>query len=134
MRKRVYIAGPLSRGDLCANINQATVAFVALAKAGCAPFCPHWSVYSKPCESGGYDGAVVRCTGTVQGNPAMNYEEWMAVDLPWVAASDALLRLPGESTGADLEEACARENGIPVFHSVADVVRWAREVDAVAVS
>ncbi|OWK34349.1 hypothetical protein FRUB_10320 [Fimbriiglobus ruber] len=53
------------------------------------------------------------------------HEDWMGVDLPWVAVSDAVLRLPGLSTGADLETAEAMGRGIPVFHSVADVIAWA---------
>ena len=34
---------------------------------------------------------------------------------------DGVLRLPGESTGADQDVAIARERGIPVWHSVEDV-------------
>ncbi len=131
MRKRVYLAGPIGRGDLLHNVNQATAAFVALAKAGFAPFCPHWSVYSKPCyrpveDNTDLDGFFreedVICEATVTGNDGMSYADWMDVDLPWVVASDALLRLPGESTGADLEESCARDHDIPVFHDIPALV------------
>ncbi|WP_231494916.1 DUF4406 domain-containing protein [Cellulomonas sp. KRMCY2] len=34
---------------------------------------------------------------------------------------DAVLRLPGESTGADQDVAIARERGIPVYHRVQDI-------------
>ena len=34
---------------------------------------------------------------------------------------DGVLRLPGESTGADQDVAIARERGIPVWHRVEDV-------------
>lgn len=138
MRKRAYIAGPISKGDLCHNLNQATAAFVALAKAGFAPLCPHWSVYSKPatkrtethfeadceCEDGWVEVDTVRvtCEATAMGNDDMQHADWMGVDLPWVAASDAVLRLPGESVGADMEVACARERGIPVFETVEALV------------
>jgi hypothetical protein len=44
--------------------------------------------------------------------------DWYGVDLPWVAAADALLRLPGDSVGADLEEVEARHRRIPVFYDV----------------
>ena len=73
---RVYIAGPISMGDLAHNLNQATAAFVRLAKAGLAPLCPHWSAYSKPCYSIGdaMPGAVV-AVGTAQGNYEMSYAE-----------------------------------------------------------
>ena len=118
MRKTVYIAGPISKGDLLANINQATAAFIALAKAGFAPLCPHWSVYSKG-AIGYYDHCFethkVYCYATAMGNEEMIHDDWMGVGLPWVAKADAVLRLPGESTGADLEVSCARDHGIPVF-------------------
>lgn len=34
---------------------------------------------------------------------------------------DAVLRLPGQSTGADQDVAIARERGIPVYHDVAEI-------------
>jgi hypothetical protein len=40
------------------------------------------------------------------------WEEWLDYDKPWLLASDVVLRIPGPSKGADLEEA-----GIPVFHA-----------------
>lgn len=123
MRKRIFISGPISRGDLCHNINQATAAFVALAKAGFAPMCPHWSVYSKPCVPWMLPNEVM-AVGSVAGNPHMTHADWMAVDLPWVGASDALLRLPGESVGADMEVKYAREVGVPVFANVDSVVAY----------
>jgi hypothetical protein len=129
VRKKVYIAGPISKGDLCHNINQATAAFIALVKAGFAPLCPHWSVYSKsPFYGWEKDmeivgcGESLLCEATAMGNDEMTHEDWMRIDLPWVAASDAVLRLPGESTGADRETAHAREHGVPVFGSVGEVV------------
>lgn len=123
---RVYIAGPISKGDLARNLNQATAAFVRLAKAGIAPLCPHWSAYSKPCYPIGdaMPGAVL-AVGTIQGNGEMSHADWLAVDLPWVEVADAVLRLPGESAGADREVAHARERGIPVFDSIDDLIAWA---------
>jgi hypothetical protein len=126
VRKKVYICGPISKGDLCHNINQATAAFIALAKAGFAPLCPHWSVYAKPCATYWEQYAGVQrtyCYATAMGNDEMTHEDWMQIDLPWVAASDAVLRLPGESTGADRETAHAREHGVPVFGTVSELVR-----------
>jgi hypothetical protein len=35
--------------------------------------------------------------------------------------ADAVLRLPGESTGADQDVAIARERGIPVYHALEQV-------------
>lgn len=38
---------------------------------------------------------------------------------------DAVLRLPGESTGADQDVAIARERGIPVYHGVEEIPQLA---------
>lgn len=126
-RKRVYIAGPISRGDLADNVNRATRAFIDLAKAGLAPFCPQWSVYAR-------DDAYridrkhepvqrVLCYGSAQPNE-LTHDDWLAVDIPWLLAADAVVRLPGESVGADRECTAARQQGIPVFGSVEEVIRW----------
>lgn len=123
MRKIVYIAGPISKGDLAHNVNQGTAAFVALAKAGFAPICPHWSVYAKPAAWMHFgDGRRVECVATAMGNDGMTHADWMGIDLPFVSASAAVLRLPGESTGADMEVAHAVKNGIPVFLTVEAIV------------
>lgn len=128
-RPRIYIAGPISKGNLAENVNRATAAFLTLAKAGLAPFCPHWSVYSSPCDElfrgpGEPVAGKVLCVGTVAGNPEMTHDDWLGVDLAWVRAADALLRLPGESKGADREVWEATLNAIPVFKSVEQVIDW----------
>jgi hypothetical protein len=38
---------------------------------------------------------------------------------------DCVLRLPGESSGADAEISLAQEHDIPVFYSIEDVTNWA---------
>ena len=38
---------------------------------------------------------------------------------------DAVLRLPGKSTGADQDVAIARERGIPVYHRVEEIPGYA---------
>lgn len=118
--KRIYIAGPISKGSLAHNINQATDAFIELAKLGYAPFCPHWSVYARKCIA---YGVGVTCFGSAMPNE-LTHEQWLALDLEWVSVSDAVLRLPGESVGADMEVAHAKEKGIPVYCSVTDLHTW----------
>ena len=46
---------------------------------------------------------------------------------------DAVLRLPGESTGADLDVAIARERGIPVYTRLEDIPGYVAD-EALAVS
>lgn len=132
MRRRVYIAGPISKGDLSHNIRQAERAFFKLIKAGLAPFCPHWSCYSTgpllglhPTSS--REETYVYAVATAAGGGGCGHADWLGADLPWVAVSEAVLRLPGDSSGADMEVRCAEENGIPVFHAVDEVIAHFRE-------
>jgi hypothetical protein len=108
MRKRVYIACPISKGDLAHNIRQANAAFLTLFREGFAPFNPVWSVYF-----GG--GVYAAANATPSG---LGHGDWLDVDLPWVSVADAVLRLPGASAGADMETALAASRGIPVFPNV----------------
>jgi hypothetical protein len=42
-------------------------------------------------------------------------------DLNWLAKCDAVLRLPGASSGADREVEYAQKLGIPVFYSIEEI-------------
>lgn len=104
MRTRVYIAGPMhSSGSAWDNVQQGVKAFGALMRAGYAPFCPHLTHYIDPAG-------------------LMPHSAWMEVDLPWVQKAGAVLRLPGASKGADIEVQFAKENGIPVYYDIADLI------------
>lgn len=108
-RLRVYVAGPISQGDLGANIRQATAAGKRLIEAGFAPLIPHLTCY--------YDGDPPRAIAG-----GIPHEAWLDVDLPWVAAADALLRLPGESAGAGQEVSHAIALGIPVYTDIHNLI------------
>jgi hypothetical protein len=104
--KRIFIAGPYTTGDPAVNVKAALDAATPLLNAGAMPYVPHlnhfWHfVYPQ------------------------DYEVWVDLDLEFLAACDALLRLPGESPGADGEVARARELGIPVFDNLAQALEWA---------
>lgn len=106
MRKRVYIACPISNGDKersvetrTLNLKRATEAFDALWKLGLAPMNPAFSACHPHWE-------------------AVPYRVWTEIDKPWVLSSDAVYRVPGESVGADEECDLAFQNGIPVFHEL----------------
>ncbi len=109
MRKRVYVAGPISKGDLSHNIDQARAAGLQLLRAGFAPFIPQLSCFFSN------DFPEIFPAGTT-------HKDWMGVDLPWVSVSDAILRLPGESFGADMEVSHAKALGIPVFYHADDLI------------
>ena len=50
------------------------------------------------------------------------------MDLAWIERCDALLRMPGESSGADREVEHARAHSVPVFHSRGALYQWARNL------
>jgi len=117
MRKKlVYVAGPISKGDLVENCRRAHAAGLELLKAGMAAIVPHGSCFWGN-DTLGRDAfrPEVLPHGTT-------HEDWYGMDLEIVRRCDAVLRLPGLSTGADLEAAEARRVGIPVYYSVADLL------------
>lgn len=103
-RTKVYIAGPYTKGDVAQNVARAMDAWNALWRLGYAPFCPHWSHFQHL-------------------HAALPYEDWLEFDLVWLPQCKFLLRLPGESSGADKEEEMAKSLGIPIFTSVEEVAR-----------
>ena len=105
MKIRVYIASPYSIGDKCLNVNKSLEISNELIEHGFAPFAPllshfHNMSFYQP------------------------YEVWMEQDMTWVASCDCLLRLPGQSSGADREVERAKEVGIPVFYSLEDLYKY----------
>ncbi len=102
MRKRVYIAGPMSLGDRIVNLDMALRAYRALLEKGYAPLCPQLTFF------------VDRLFD-------FPWQTWIDADLPWVSVSDAVLRLPGKSDGAERETATASKEGIPVFYCLSDL-------------
>jgi hypothetical protein len=106
MRPMVYVAGPYSLGDPVVNTRNAMDAWMVLIDAGFTPVCPHVSLFMHlvyPHEP----------------------DFWYEYDLRLLERCDAMLRLSGESPGADGEERFAEMNGIPVFHGEAhDFAEW----------
>src|SRR5262245_6389643 len=101
---RVYVAGLYSRGDVLANVHAAIDAGTALLAMGHAPLVPHLSHFWN--ERAPHPERV-----------------WLGLDLAWLEVADAVLRLPGESDGADLECAHAELLEIPVYRSLDAVPR-----------
>ena len=100
MRKtRVYVAGPLTKGNVALNVRNAVEIATALLDAGYAPYVPHLTHFWHMLQP-------------------RDYEYWMELDIAWLLACDILLRLPGPSEGADREVKIARKNGIFVFFDV----------------
>lgn len=109
-RPRVYVSGPLtSSGVPEENVEIATEVQRDLVRHGFAPLNPMLTWYVDP-------------------EGRFPHDVWMDVDVPWVEVSDAVLRLPGESKGADIEVSAAEAAGVPVFTSLNGLIRhfWLR--------
>ena len=99
---RVYIAGPYSKGDVALNVRNAIHAGDVIARRGHFLFIPHLTHF--------WHMAIPH-----------EYQFWLDQDMVWLKQCDALLRLQGESTGADAEVEMARELGMHVYYSALDV-------------
>lgn len=107
MKPLVYLAGPISKPCPLENANKAFKLATALVDEGVViPFVPH-------------------CSVAWQMVTPQAWEWWLQYDLQVIERCDALLRLHGESRGADWEVDHATKLGIPVFHTTLDLYNWA---------
>ena len=99
MRKynKIYVAGPYTKGDVAVNVQTALAVGTLLLNEGFNPFIPHLShfwhlVYHQP------------------------YEKWLEYDMVWLRECDAVVRIYGESNGADKEvDEAIRLNKFVIF-------------------
>jgi hypothetical protein len=98
----IYIASPYSAGDIAANVRRQHDCFNELRNLGFYPYAPLLHHYQEIIHP-------------------RSYADWMQFDLHWLSKCDAMIRLPGESIGADMEVLFARENKIPIFYSIKDL-------------
>jgi hypothetical protein len=106
---RVYIASPYTLGDVGRNVHESMRAADELVKLGHVPYAPllshlwHLIIPHTP-------------------------DFWYRLDLRWLEACDIVLRLPGQSVGADNEVKRALELGMPVGFSIEEIRRrWPAE-------
>lgn len=103
---KIYIAGPISRGMWDENIGKAIECYNRLLDmSGIAPYLPHLNFFC----------ALSKRRET---------HIWLEQDKEWLACCDALLRLPGESRGAEIEIAEAHRLHIPVFYGEDELKRY----------
>jgi hypothetical protein len=102
IKPKIYIASAYTKGDTAVNVKAQLDCVDILMDLGCTPFAPLYSHFQHMTHP-------------------RPYTDWVEFDLEWVPVCDALLRLPGESPGADGEVRCAIEHDIPVFYSIEDL-------------
>lgn len=99
---KIYIAGPYTHLDPVVNTRNAILAAEEVVKKGHTPWIPHlnhlWHMVA-PHEP----------------------DFWYNYDIAWLSDCDSLLRLPGESVGADREVRLARNLGMHVYYSIEEI-------------
>jgi len=105
---KVYIASPYTKGDTAINVRNQIEAADLLMTCGFVPFVPLLSHFQHIIFP-------------------RDYQDWIEYDLEWVPTCDCLLRLEGDSHGADNEVKKAIECGMPVFYTANELITYYRE-------
>ncbi len=95
---KVYVASPYTKGDVAINVKVNVAAGDRLYTLGYIPFIP----------------LLTHFWNMLHPRP---YEDWTDYDDQWIEVCDVLLRLPGDSKGADHEVDLTISLGIPVVYS-----------------
>lgn len=96
---KVFISSPYTLGDTAVNVRRQIDMSHTLMNKGYSPFVPLFSHFQH----------------MIHPRP---YEDWMELDFDWLGSCDCILRLPGESSGADREVEHAKKLSLPVFYSL----------------
>lgn len=104
MNRRVYIAGPIANGhtakprDIYKNVRNAERFYEELINAGWTPILPHLSYHA-----------------WVNFDNDVHWPRWIELDLDLLDVVCAIIRIPGESIGAEMEVQYAQEKDIHVL-------------------
>lgn len=107
MNRRVYIAGPIANGHTAnprtvyKNVRNAERFYEELIKAGWTPILPHLSYHA-----------------WVNFENDVHWPRWIELDLDLLDIVCAIVRIPGESIGADMEIQYAVEKNIHVVKCI----------------
>jgi hypothetical protein len=99
---KVYIASPYTIGDVAVNVKFQLDIADTLMNRGFAPFVPLFAHFQHMVHP-------------------RSYQDWIDLDLDWISSCDAVLRLGGESKGADGEVNKAKELNKFVFYKLTDL-------------
>lgn len=102
---KVYIASPYTKGDVAVNVKIQMDMADKLMTNGFAPFTPLYSHFQHMAHP-------------------RTYDDWLTLDFEWIKVCDCILRLPGESSGAEKEVEFANFNNILVFYSIEDLCEY----------
>jgi len=104
---KVYIASPYTIGDKLQNVERQMEAANTLINLGFAVYVPLLNHF-------------------VEEKYPQPYQTWLDMDLEYLTVNDCLLRLPGESEGADIEVAKMKQLGKPVFYDIESLINYSK--------
>jgi hypothetical protein len=113
----ILIAGPYRSGTnddpqlMARNLAKLEEAAWPIFRAGHIPMIGEWVALPVLSSAGAADGPLDPLAAEVMYPTAQRL----------LQHCDAVLRLPGDSTGADQDVRIARERGIPVYHALEEV-------------
>ena len=96
---KIFIAGPYTNPDPVVNTRNAILAAEQVVARGHTPFIPHLTMFWHLLAP-------------------HDLEWWYDYDMVWLRFCNGVLRLPGDSKGADREVEYANSIGIPVYLNV----------------
>ena len=102
---KVYLASAYRIGDTAINVKRQIDMADRLMDEGFSPYVPVLSHFQHLVHP-------------------RDYEDWIRNDLIWLRLCDCILRLVGESEGADLECKEAAKNYIPVFFDIEEIKEY----------
>ena len=114
--KLILIAGPYRSGTgddpelMAQNLRRMEEAAWPIFEAGHIPMIGEWVALP-----------VLRSAGVTSVTHPLGERVMYPTAERLLQHCDAVLRLPGESTGADQDVAIARERGLPVYHEVSEI-------------
>jgi len=113
--KVVYISGPITNGmrhpkrkAMLKHVLRAIGVGITMIKSGLAPIIPHldWLF------------------GWHKRGKTITWEKFLNWDLMVINNCDAVYRLPGKSTGADIEVRYAKKQRKPVFYNIKSILKY----------
>ena len=112
----ILIAGPYRSGTnddpvkMSANLRRLEQFALPIYRAGHIPMIGEWVALP-----------ILRSAGSAEIGNAVQEEFLYPVAARLLTRCDAVLRIPGESKGADEDVRIARERGLPIFHAVEEI-------------
>ena len=98
--KKIYIAGPMSIGNLMENVRHGIDAGDKVIKMKHCAIIPHLSIFHNMIHPN-------------------SWQTWLDMDLELIKVCDAVYRIEGESKGADIEVEFAKKYNKEVFFNFA---------------